>query len=127
MTDKWNDGKKCEDACRFAPPQNKWPCVDCDMRWHDRAESNYTILPCNSIEADSNTTSCESYYPTTDNAGTEIVVKDKAGVPLGTVNVETGVLTIKLPSITDEYSLKPIQTLGGCINASSDQCSRHFS
>ena len=32
------DGKKCEDICKYAPPENKWPCVDCDMRFHDRAE-----------------------------------------------------------------------------------------
>ena len=32
------DGKKCEDICKYAPPENKWPCVDCDMRCHDRAE-----------------------------------------------------------------------------------------
>lgn len=33
-----SDGKKCEDICKHAPPSNKWPCVDCDMRCHDRAE-----------------------------------------------------------------------------------------
>ena len=32
------DGKTCEAVCKYAPPENKWPCVDCDMRWHDRAE-----------------------------------------------------------------------------------------
>lgn len=32
------DGKSCEEICKHAPPENKWPCVDCDMRWHDRAE-----------------------------------------------------------------------------------------
>ena len=35
-----SDGKKCEDICKHAPPENKWPCVDCDMRCHDRAEPN---------------------------------------------------------------------------------------
>ena len=34
-----SDGKKCEDICKHAPPSNKWPCVDCDMRCHDRAET----------------------------------------------------------------------------------------
>lgn len=33
-----SDGKKCEDICKYAPPENKWPCVDCDMRCHDRVE-----------------------------------------------------------------------------------------
>lgn len=33
-----SDGKKCEDICKHAPPSNKWPCVDCDTRCHDRAE-----------------------------------------------------------------------------------------
>ena len=28
----------CETMCRYAPPTNKWPCVDCDIRYHDRAE-----------------------------------------------------------------------------------------
>ena len=33
------DGKRCEDICKHAPPQKgKWPCEDCDMRYHDRAE-----------------------------------------------------------------------------------------
>ena len=32
------DGNRCEDICKHAPPENKWPCIDCDMRWHDRAE-----------------------------------------------------------------------------------------
>ena len=33
------DGKRCEDICKFAPPEKgKWPCEDCDMRYHDRAE-----------------------------------------------------------------------------------------
>lgn len=32
------DGKHCEDICRYAPPEKKWPCVDCDIRYHDRAE-----------------------------------------------------------------------------------------
>lgn len=33
------DGKRCEDVCKHAPPQKgKWPCCDCDMRYHDRAE-----------------------------------------------------------------------------------------
>lgn len=31
-------GNICETMCRYAPPSNKWPCVDCDMRYHDRAE-----------------------------------------------------------------------------------------
>ena len=34
-----SDGKRCEDICKYAPPENKWPCIDCDMRYHDRAES----------------------------------------------------------------------------------------
>lgn len=29
----------CKDICKHAPPGNKWPCIDCDMRVHDRAES----------------------------------------------------------------------------------------
>ena len=33
-----NDGLKCEDICRYAPPSNKWPCADCDLRYHDRAQ-----------------------------------------------------------------------------------------
>ena len=34
-----SDGKRCEDVCKHAPPQkDKWPCDDCDMRYHDRAE-----------------------------------------------------------------------------------------
>ena len=28
----------CKDICRYAPPGNKWPCIDCDMSVHDRAE-----------------------------------------------------------------------------------------
>lgn len=33
------DGKRCEDICKFAPPEKgKWPCEDCDIRYHDRAE-----------------------------------------------------------------------------------------
>lgn len=33
------DGKQCEEVCKHAPPKKgKWPCEDCDMRWHDRAE-----------------------------------------------------------------------------------------
>jgi hypothetical protein len=33
------DGKKCEDICKHAPPEKgKWPCEDCDIRYHDRAE-----------------------------------------------------------------------------------------
>ena len=31
-------GNECETICRYAPPGKKWPCVDCDMRVHDRAE-----------------------------------------------------------------------------------------
>ena len=38
------DGKKCEDICRYAPPENKWPCVDCDMRCHDRAEPKEEVI-----------------------------------------------------------------------------------
>ena len=34
-----DDGKHCEEVCKYAPPdKDKWPCKDCDMRWHDRAE-----------------------------------------------------------------------------------------
>lgn len=33
----WN---ACETICRYAPPEKKWPCVDCDMRYHDRAEED---------------------------------------------------------------------------------------
>ena len=29
---------RCQDICKHAPPGNKWPCIDCDMRFHDRAE-----------------------------------------------------------------------------------------
>lgn len=33
------DGKRCAEVCKHAPPEKgKWPCEDCDMRWHDRAE-----------------------------------------------------------------------------------------
>lgn len=33
------DGKHCEDICKHSPPEKgKWPCEDCDMRVHDRAE-----------------------------------------------------------------------------------------
>lgn len=32
------DGRCCEDICKHYPPGNKWPCVDCDIRIHDRAE-----------------------------------------------------------------------------------------
>ena len=33
------DGRRCEDICKYASPETKkWPCVDCDMRWHDRSE-----------------------------------------------------------------------------------------
>ena len=29
----------CADVCKYAPPEKgKWPCEDCDMRYHDRAE-----------------------------------------------------------------------------------------
>ena len=28
----------CKDICKHAPPGNKWPCIDCDMRVRDRAE-----------------------------------------------------------------------------------------
>ena len=37
------DGKKCEDICKYAPPENKWPCVDCDMRCNDRAEPKEVV------------------------------------------------------------------------------------
>jgi hypothetical protein len=40
-----SDGKKCEDICKCAPPEKKWPCVDCDMRCHDRAEPKFTHYP----------------------------------------------------------------------------------
>ena len=30
----------CETMCRYAPPEKKWPCVDCDMRHHDRSEED---------------------------------------------------------------------------------------
>ena len=37
------DGKNCKDICKHAPPEKgKWPCEDCDMRWHDRAEPKIT-------------------------------------------------------------------------------------
>lgn len=32
------DGKNCDDICKYAPIGKKWPCIDCDVRWHDRAE-----------------------------------------------------------------------------------------
>lgn len=32
------DGKICEDICRHAPPEKKWPCIDCNMICYDRAE-----------------------------------------------------------------------------------------
>lgn len=39
MFDLVGDGKHCKEVCKYAPPEkNKWPCVDCDMRCHDRAE-----------------------------------------------------------------------------------------
>ena len=39
LDDLIGDGKHCEDVCKHAPPEKgKWPCEDCDMRWHDRAE-----------------------------------------------------------------------------------------
>lgn len=39
LDDLIGDGKRCEDVCKHAPPEKgKWPCEDCDMRWHDRAE-----------------------------------------------------------------------------------------
>lgn len=39
LDDLIGDGKRCEDVCEHAPPEKgKWPCEDCDMRWHDRAE-----------------------------------------------------------------------------------------
>ena len=38
------DGKKCEDICKYAPPKNKWPCVDCDTRYHDRAEPKEEVV-----------------------------------------------------------------------------------
>lgn len=31
--------KSCKE-CKFYPPEKKWPCEDCDMRFHDRAEYN---------------------------------------------------------------------------------------
>ena len=30
----------CETICKYAPPEKKWPCMDCDMRYHDRAEED---------------------------------------------------------------------------------------
>lgn len=30
----------CETICKYAPPGKKWPCVDCDIRYHDRAEED---------------------------------------------------------------------------------------
>ena len=39
-----SDGKKCEEVCKHAPPKNKWPCVDCDMRCHDRAEPKEEVV-----------------------------------------------------------------------------------
>lgn len=39
MIDLIGDGKRCEEVCKHAPPEKgKWPCEDCDMRFHDRAE-----------------------------------------------------------------------------------------
>ena len=39
LDDLIGDGERCEDVCKHAPPEKgKWPCEDCDMRWHDRAE-----------------------------------------------------------------------------------------
>ncbi len=39
MIDVIGDGKRCEEVCKHAPPEKgKWPCEDCDMRFHDRAE-----------------------------------------------------------------------------------------
>ena len=33
------DGRMCADICKYAPPiKGKWPCEDCDLRYHDRAE-----------------------------------------------------------------------------------------
>lgn len=29
--------------CKHNPPAKKWPCVDCDMRYHDRAEPKKMI------------------------------------------------------------------------------------
>ena len=38
ITIPW-DNKRCEEICKYAPPEKgKWPCMDCDLRWHDRAE-----------------------------------------------------------------------------------------
>lgn len=34
----WNT---CETMCIYAPHGKKWPCVDCDMRYHDRAEEEH--------------------------------------------------------------------------------------
>lgn len=39
MMDLIGDGKYCKDICKHSPPEKgKWPCEDCDMRVHDRAE-----------------------------------------------------------------------------------------
>ncbi len=39
MIDVIGNGKRCEEVCKHAPPEKwKWPCEDCDMRFHDRAE-----------------------------------------------------------------------------------------
>ena len=36
--DEIKEWQHCEDLCVHAPPSKKWPCIDCDMRYHDRAE-----------------------------------------------------------------------------------------
>ena len=38
----YGERKKAQDktcgTCKYFPPANKWPCVDCDMSIHDRWE-----------------------------------------------------------------------------------------
>ena len=47
--DMIGDGKTCEEVCKHAPPEkDKWPCMDCDIRFHDRAEQrkDWNLKPC---------------------------------------------------------------------------------
>lgn len=51
--DENGKSKSCED-CKHNPPSKKWPCVDCDMRVHDRLESCEDDLQptCNKVATD---------------------------------------------------------------------------
>ena len=74
------DGKKCEDICKYAPPENKWPCVDCDIRCHDRAEPKEEVVDVSKTDFDiiqSNTENLKKYIESVTLKSTNIQMDEK--------------------------------------------------